>query len=293
MGSGKSTLVRSIAAGAVVDTDVANSDRAGADKASTTVALDYADIDLPNGERLRLYGTPGQQRFDFLWPILLQGARGAVLLLDARRAGVAAELDAYLQVLRPFGPALALVVAVTHLDQVPAAALDDWAERARLDGQPLPLLAVDAPKWKRMHWWPHMADGQGAPLPDAQQRERLQPLLQDLQQRVEGVRTVVLASVDGFALVSAGAEGRGERLAAMTSAMLALAAAVGRELALGDLQTLMLEAAGGKVLMLAIQAEGRAPLLLMAACDQRSVIGQVLWQSRECGQAILAELSGS
>lgn len=66
MGSGKSTLVRSIAAGAVVDTDVANSDRLGADKASTTVALDYADIDLPNGERLRLYGTPGQQRFDFL-----------------------------------------------------------------------------------------------------------------------------------------------------------------------------------------------------------------------------------
>ena len=73
MGSGKSTLVRSIAAGAVIDTDVANSDRLGADKASTTVALDYADIDLPNGERLRLYGTPGQQRFDFLWPILLQG----------------------------------------------------------------------------------------------------------------------------------------------------------------------------------------------------------------------------
>ena len=53
MGSGKSTLVRSIAAGAVIDTDVANSDRIGADKASTTVALDYADIDLPNGERLR------------------------------------------------------------------------------------------------------------------------------------------------------------------------------------------------------------------------------------------------
>ena len=50
-----------------------------------------------------------------------------------------------------------------------------------------------------------MADGQVAVLPDAGQRERLQPLLQDLRQRVEGVRTVVLASVDGFALVSAGA----------------------------------------------------------------------------------------
>lgn len=144
MGSGKSTLVRSIAAGAVVDTDVANSDRDGADKASTTVALDYADIDLPNGERLRLYGTPGQQRFDFLWPILLQGARGAVLLLDARRATVADEMDTYLQALQPFGAALALVVAVTHLDQAPASALDDCAARAQLDGQPLPLLGLDA-----------------------------------------------------------------------------------------------------------------------------------------------------
>lgn len=144
MGSGKSTLVRSIAAGAVVDTDVANSDRLGADKASTTVALDYADIDLPNGERLRLYGTPGQQRFDFLWPILLQGARGAVLLLDARRAGLATELEDYLQVLQPFASSLALVVAVTHLDQAPQAALDGCAARACLGGQPLPLLAVDA-----------------------------------------------------------------------------------------------------------------------------------------------------
>jgi signal recognition particle receptor subunit beta len=144
MGSGKSTLVRSIAAGAVIDTDVANSDRLGADKVSTTVALDYADIDLPNGERLRLYGTPGQQRFDFLWPILLQGARGAVLLLDARRAGLATELEDYLQVLQPFASSLALVVAVTHLDQASHAVLDDWGARVCLDDQPLPLLAVDA-----------------------------------------------------------------------------------------------------------------------------------------------------
>lgn len=139
-----------------------------------------------------------------------------------------------------------------------------------------------------------MADGHDARQLNADLRQRLVCHLQEFAGDLNGVRSVVLASVDGFAVVPAvGAHGNGERLAAMTSAMLALAAAVGRELALGDLQTLMLEAAGGKVLMLAIQAEGRAPLLLMAACDQRSVIGQVLWQSRECGQAILAELSGS
>ncbi|WMJ70733.1 roadblock/LC7 domain-containing protein [Stenotrophomonas sp. 24(2023)] len=137
-----------------------------------------------------------------------------------------------------------------------------------------------------------MADGQAQPLPGPAQRERLVPVLEDLLHRVPGIRTAVLSSVDGFALVSAGGQGRAERLAAMTSAMLGLAAAVGRELAQGDLQTLMLEADGGKVLMLSMPRPGSAPLLLMAACDQRSVMGQVLWQTRECGQAILAELRG-
>lgn len=136
-----------------------------------------------------------------------------------------------------------------------------------------------------------MADGTPHGLPDAGQRQRLLPALQQFVDRVEGVGTVVLASVDGFALVQAGTRGNGERLAAMTSAMLGLAGAVGRELALGELQTLMIEAAGGKVLMLSLQGAG-TPLLLMAGCDQRSVIGQVLWSARECGQAILAELGG-
>lgn len=138
-----------------------------------------------------------------------------------------------------------------------------------------------------------MADGTPLRPVDAIQAQRVLPSMQRFVDRVEGVRTVVLASVDGFALVQAGAHGNGERLAAMTSAMLGLAGAVGRELALGQLQTLMLEADEGKVLMLALPTTAGTPLLLMAGCDQRSVIGQVLWSARECGQAILAELGGT
>ena len=100
---------------------------------------------------------------------------------------------------------------------------------------------------------------------------------------ISGVRNAVIASVDGFALVSASnGQGKGERLAAMTSAMLALAAAVGRELELGELE----------VLMLALPASPH-PLLLMAACDQGCVIGKVLWRAKECGRGILAELGGT
>ncbi len=144
MGCGKSTLVRAIAAGAVVDTDVPNSDRQGADKASTTVAMDYADIDLPNGDRLRLYGTPGQQRFDFLWPILLQGASGVVLLLDATRTAAVEELDAYLAVLRQHAAAVPAVVGITRLDLAPHFDLDACAALAGGGPQVLPVVPVDA-----------------------------------------------------------------------------------------------------------------------------------------------------
>ena len=110
---------------------------------------------------------------------------------------------------------------------------------------------------------------------------------------VDGVRAVVLSSVDGFALADvASNDNRGQRLAAMTSAMLALAGAVGKELEMGGLQVLMLEALNGKVLMLSLNA-GNDTLLLMAACDQRSVIGNVLWSARECGQRVVETLAGT
>ncbi|MGW1763743.1 GTP-binding protein [Streptomyces sp. NPDC002073] len=59
---------------------------AGVDgKTSTTVALDFGRITLDNGHVLYLFGTPGQQRFWFLWEELSAGALGAVVLADTRR----------------------------------------------------------------------------------------------------------------------------------------------------------------------------------------------------------------
>ncbi|KRG78403.1 hypothetical protein ABB30_03550 [Stenotrophomonas ginsengisoli] len=126
-----------------------------------------------------------------------------------------------------------------------------------------------------------------------QQHAQISALLQQYVSSVDGVRSAVLASVDGFALAEvAGNDRSGQRLAAMTSAMLALAGAVGRELELGDLKVLMLEALNGKVLMLSLNA-GQTSVLLMAACDQRSVIGNVLWSARECGEKLMETLAGT
>lgn len=123
-------------------------------------------------------------------------------------------------------------------------------------------------------------------VPATDTQARYQTHLDELASSLVGIRGAVLSSVDGFALahssVSASSE---EKLAAMTSSMLGLATAVGRELAMGDLNMLMLEANKGKVLMIRVE-DGAEPLLLMVACTERSVMGEVLWTARKCALAI-------
>jgi signal recognition particle receptor subunit beta len=55
------------------------------DKTTTTVAMDFGRVTLDAGLILYLFGTPGQHRFWFMWDDLVQGAIGAVVLVDTRR----------------------------------------------------------------------------------------------------------------------------------------------------------------------------------------------------------------
>jgi uncharacterized protein len=54
-------------------------------KTSTTVAMDFGRIALPGDLWLYLFGTPGQDRFHFMWDDLVTGAIGAVVLVDTER----------------------------------------------------------------------------------------------------------------------------------------------------------------------------------------------------------------
>ena len=54
-------------------------------KTTTTVALDFGRITLDEALILYLFGTPGQDRFAFLWDDLVDGALGAIVLVDTRR----------------------------------------------------------------------------------------------------------------------------------------------------------------------------------------------------------------
>lgn len=54
-------------------------------KTTTTVAFDFGRITLDRSLVLYMFGTPGQERFAFLWDDLVEGAIGAVVLVDTRR----------------------------------------------------------------------------------------------------------------------------------------------------------------------------------------------------------------
>ncbi|ARH94364.1 MULTISPECIES: GTP-binding protein [Streptomyces] len=99
-GVGKTTLVRSVSeirpltteetmteASTGVD-DVSGVER----KTATTVAMDFGRISLNEELVLYLFGTPGQQRFWFLWNGLFEGALGAIVLVDTRRLEVSFDV---------------------------------------------------------------------------------------------------------------------------------------------------------------------------------------------------------
>lgn len=92
-GVGKTTFVGSVSEIDPITTEAAMTDAAsdiddstGVEaKTTTTVALDFGRITVDESLVLYLFGTPGQDRFVFLWDDVVEGALGAIVLVDTRR----------------------------------------------------------------------------------------------------------------------------------------------------------------------------------------------------------------
>jgi uncharacterized protein len=92
-GVGKTTLVSAVSEvrplrteELLTDASVGTDDLGGIEgKTTTTVAMDFGRLTFSGGVRLYLFGTPGQERFWFMWDQLSRGAIGAIVLVDTRR----------------------------------------------------------------------------------------------------------------------------------------------------------------------------------------------------------------
>lgn len=109
-----------------------------ADKTQTTVALDFGRITLDTSLVLYLFGTPGQDRFVFLWDDLVDGALGAVIVVDTGRVeDCYPVLDYFEEHNTPF------VVVVNRFEQGEHFELDEVREALELD-ECIPILECDA-----------------------------------------------------------------------------------------------------------------------------------------------------
>ncbi|MFF4601473.1 ATP/GTP-binding protein [Streptomyces sp. NPDC001339] len=109
-------------------------------KTTTTVAMDFGRITLDQDLVLYLFGTPGQQRFWFMWDDLVRGAIGAIVMADTRR------LDDCFPALDYFESCgLPYVVAVNHFEGTASYAAEDV--RQALSVPPgVPIVIMDARK---------------------------------------------------------------------------------------------------------------------------------------------------
>jgi signal recognition particle receptor subunit beta len=145
VGAGKTTAISVLSDIAPVITDEAASDMTIHRKQRTTVAMDYGLMQLADQERVHLYGTPGQERFSFMWDILTEGGLGLVLLIDNSRKEPFRDLQFFLEAFKNFIQNTAVTVGITRMDEKATPTVDDYHQHVSSLGWPkLPILEVDA-----------------------------------------------------------------------------------------------------------------------------------------------------
>lgn len=142
MGAGKTTAIGSVSDIPPVVTDVHNSD-VSVQKERTTVGLDFGEFTLDNGDRIRLFGTPGQNRFDFLWKILAKNALGLIILVDNSRPDPLADLGMYLDGFAEQLDTLPCAIGVGRLDTHASPDLDAYVDELSKRDRIFPVLDVD------------------------------------------------------------------------------------------------------------------------------------------------------
>jgi len=140
VGAGKTTAINSLTNDDAFVTDVLVSDDdevTSRRKLNTTVAMDFGVVKV-NDDTAYVYGTPGQQRFNFMWDILAKGAHGIIILLDNTRNYPFRDLKYYVDSFSDLIASQKLVIGVTRSDEkddVPLSTYQQWLKELNLDAE--------------------------------------------------------------------------------------------------------------------------------------------------------------
>jgi hypothetical protein len=149
-GAGKSTAISVLSDTPVIATEAKATkiDPNHHNKKTITVGLDYGIIKLQNQDKIHLYGTPGQERFDFMWDILTEGGLGLILLIDNARTDPLEDMRFFLKAFAHFIQKTKLAVGITRMDISSQPTLAHYLKELRALGFNPPLFEIDARRKK-------------------------------------------------------------------------------------------------------------------------------------------------
>lgn len=113
VGSGKTTIISSLSNCLPMSTDVQSSQNIGKD--TTTVGIDFGQINIDDDMHIGLYGVPGQRKFSLIWDFVKQGLWAVVILIKNDDQESIDELN-YLIDYFEISKNMPCVIGVTHTD---------------------------------------------------------------------------------------------------------------------------------------------------------------------------------
>jgi len=140
--SGKTTFIKAVSEITVLSTERQISDASGEGSGETTVAMDFGRITISDDVVLYLFGTPGQERFSFMWETLSEGMLGFVLLVDADDKASYEDAKSMIAFFRNMSD-VPFVVAANKVSATDMKTLRAVRTAIALDDE-IPLLPVDA-----------------------------------------------------------------------------------------------------------------------------------------------------
>lgn len=142
-GAGKTTAIAAISETPPVRTDTATTDELSEVKEQTTVAMDFGELTLEDDQKVFIYGTPGQRRFEFMWKILVQGGLGLIILVDCTREDPIADMNMYLENFADFIAETGAVIGLVKRDLEDMPSLDEFYQALNQQGLMFPVFEVD------------------------------------------------------------------------------------------------------------------------------------------------------
>ena len=148
-GAGKTSAIASISDAPPIITNATASKKTDTNGVAAA-GMDFAEITLQDDIVVHLYGIPGQERFRFIWEVIIRGGLGLIILIDNTRPSPLDDLDIYLDNFADFIDTTSAVIGITRInkDNKDSLQLNDYHKHLKKRNLELPFFPVDTRKPK-------------------------------------------------------------------------------------------------------------------------------------------------